>query len=153
MTDVLIRKAVEADSGQIWLLMRDLAVFERYIDDFAITSEIVRESGFVKNPPDFYCLVAEAADGTIVGILVYYFLPYTMHNRPAVFIKELYVSEAARGGRIGERLMHALADEARARGCTQVKWTVAPWNEAGRRFYQRLGARENRDWLNYEWTL
>lgn len=42
---IKIRKAVEADSEKIWALMKALAVFERYIDSFAITPEIVRESG------------------------------------------------------------------------------------------------------------
>jgi len=31
------------------------------------------------------------------------------------------------------------------------KWNVAPWNEAGKKFYERLGAAENKEWLNYEW--
>ncbi len=38
-----IRKAVEEDSDKVWVLMRDLAVFEKYIDVFAITPEIVKE--------------------------------------------------------------------------------------------------------------
>lgn len=43
---VIIRKAVEADSAKVWVLMRKIAVFEKYIDVFAITPEIVKESGF-----------------------------------------------------------------------------------------------------------
>lgn len=147
-----IRKAAESDSKKIWALMKQLAVFEKYIDTFAITPEIVRESGFRKNPPDFYCLVAED-DDKIVGILVYYFLPYTAQNRPAIYMKELYVAEDYRSQRIGEQLMSALKKEARSNNCEQIKWTVAPWNEAGQRFYERLGAKENRDWLNYEWKV
>lgn len=80
--------------------MKDLAVFEEYIDVFAITPEIVRESGFQKNPPDFHCIVAENGD-EIVGMLVYYYLPYTAQNRPAIYMKELYVSEAYRGQKLG----------------------------------------------------
>lgn len=56
---IQIRKAVESDSERIYPLMKKLAVFENYIDSFAITPEIVRQKGFQKNPPDFYCLVAE----------------------------------------------------------------------------------------------
>lgn len=93
---IVIRKAVEADSDQVWVLMRDLAVFEKYIDDFAITAEIVKESGFHKNPPDFHCLLAEDND-KVAGMLVYYFLPYTAQNRPAIYMKELYVDEKYRG--------------------------------------------------------
>ena len=109
-----MRKAKEADSDKIWTLMKELAIFEKYIDTFAITTEIVKESGFRKNPPDFYCFVAEDEDKeTIAGMLVYYFLPYTAQNRPAIYMKELYVDTAYRGQKIGEQLMSALKEEAK----------------------------------------
>ena len=39
--------------------MRELAEFEKYAEAFAITEEILREQGFRRSPPDFYCLVAD----------------------------------------------------------------------------------------------
>lgn len=147
-----IRKAKIEDSAQLWVLMRDLAVFEKYIDSFAITPEVVRDSGFRKSPPDFHCIVAED-DGQIVGMLVYYLLPYTAQNRPAIYMKELFVSEGHRGQGIGRQLMSALRDAAKEHHCAQIKWTVAPWNKAGVRFYERLGARENSDWLSFDWNV
>lgn len=148
----IIRKAIESDSEKIWILMEQLAIFEKYIDSFVITVDIVKNSGFRKNPPDFHCLVAENED-EIAGILVYYFLPYTAQNRPAIYMKELYVYEGYRGQKIGEQLMNALKIEAEKNNCSQIKWTVAPWNKAGQKFYERLGAEENNDWLNYEWKV
>tara|TARA_R110002124_G_scaffold114935_3_gene270532 strand:- start:902 stop:1015 length:114 start_codon:yes stop_codon:yes gene_type:complete len=35
--DVTIRKAEEKESGKIWKLMKELAVFEKDINSFAIT--------------------------------------------------------------------------------------------------------------------
>ncbi len=150
--NITIRKAEEKDSENVWHLMKELAIFEKYINSFAITPEIVRNSGFQKNPPDFYCLIAEDND-KIAGMLVYYFLPYTAQNRPAIYMKELYVDENYRGQKIGEQLMNAVKIEAERNNCSQIKWAVAPWNEAGIRFYERLGAKENKDWLNYEWNI
>jgi GNAT superfamily N-acetyltransferase len=147
-----IRNAREADSDELWVLMRDLAIFEKYIDSFAITPEVVRESGFRKDPPDFRCIVAEE-DGKIVGMLVYYLLPYTAQNRPAIYMKELFVSEGHRGHGVGQQLMDALRAAAKEHGCAQIKWTVAPWNRDGVRFYERLGAKENTDWLSFDWNV
>jgi ribosomal protein S18 acetylase RimI-like enzyme len=132
--------------------MKELAIFEEYIHSFAISPEIVRESGFRKNPPDFYCIVAEDND-TIAGMLVYYFLPYTAQNRPAIYMKELYVDEKYRGKKVGEQLMNTLKEEAKLTNCSQIKWTVAPWNKGGQRFYERLGAKQNKEWINYELTV
>lgn len=150
--NMIIRKAEEKDSEKVWYLMRELAIFEKYINSFAITPEIVRNNGFRKKEPDFHCIVAEDND-KIAGMLVYYYLPYTAKNRPAIYLKELYVDESYRGQKIGEQLMNELKAEAKENNCVQIKWTVAPWNKAGQKFYERLGATENKDWLNYEWNI
>lgn len=64
--------------------MKELAVFEKYIDSFIITPEIVRFTGFQKIPPDFYSMVAEEND-KIISMLMYYLLPYTTQNRPEIY--------------------------------------------------------------------
>ena len=149
--DIQIRNMQEQDVEQVWQLMRELAVFENYIDRFAITPAIVKEKGLDKQPPEFYCMVAEHRDDKrIMGMLVYYFLPYTAQNRPAIYMKELYVDEQYRGHRVGEALIKELAKEAKKHNCIQIKWGVAPWNKGGVRFYERLGAREDNEWLNFE---
>jgi N-acetylglutamate synthase-like GNAT family acetyltransferase len=71
MTSPQIRKAVEADIPNLLPLMRELAEFEKYASDFAVTEEVLREQGFRRSPPDFHCLIAEEA-GELVGFLVYY---------------------------------------------------------------------------------
>ncbi len=146
-----VRKAVESDIGQIFPLMKQLAVFEHYIDSFAITPEIVREKGFEKSPPDFYCIVAEdASTKAIAGMLVYYFINYTARNRPYIYLKELYVADRHRSRGIGKQLMDALREEAKIAGCTHIKWAVAPWNVRGKKFYESLGATEDREWIYYQ---
>jgi hypothetical protein len=40
--NITIRKAEEKDSEKVWHLMKELAIFEKYINVFAITPEIVR---------------------------------------------------------------------------------------------------------------
>src|SRR2546427_120145 len=110
MTKPLVRQAVEADIPQLLPLMRELAVFEKYIDAFAITEEILREQGFRRSPPDFYCLVVENG-GALAGFLVYYFVPFTFRVKPNLIIKELYVAEGSRSQGVGELLMKAAAQE------------------------------------------
>lgn len=139
----------ESDIPQTFELMKALAVFEHYIDSFAITPDIVKEKGIDKNPPDFYCLVADD-NGIIAGMLVYYFLPYTAQNCPAIYMKELYVDENFRSQKVGEKLMLKLKQIAKENNCQTIKWTVAPWNDRGMKFYERLGAKQNTEWVNYE---
>ena len=147
--NVIIRKPTEEDIPGLWKLMHELAVFEKYIDIFKISPEAVLEKGFLKSPPDFFSFIAEA-DGKVAGMIVYYFLPYTATNRPSMYIKELYVDEKLRGLKMGELLMKAVAEEAKKHDCFSIRWTVAPWNKDGMRFYERLGAKQNIEWVNYE---
>jgi ribosomal protein S18 acetylase RimI-like enzyme len=144
----IIRPATEQDIPQLLPLMRALAKFEHYLDVFAVNEDVLREQGFRNDPRDFHALVADA-DGTLVGMLVYSFVPFTATAKPTLYVKELYVAEAARGQHVGEQLMRAAAREATTRGCGTIRWTVANWNTSGQRFYERLGAQANPVWIDY----
>jgi GNAT superfamily N-acetyltransferase len=145
---MLIRAAKETDIAKLHVLMKELARFERYIDVFAVTEDIVLEQGFKRSPPDFHCLVAEEA-GELAGMVVYYFIPFTAIAKPTLYIKELFVAAAGRGKGTGKLLMKAVAEVALRQGCGVIKWQVAPWNKDGIRFYEQLGAKANTDWIDF----
>ena len=144
-----IRKAVEADVPNLLPLMRELARFERYDDAFAITEEVLCAQGFQRSPPDFECFVAEE-DRKLIGLLVYYFVPFTYRAKPNLVVKELYVNGEYRSKGVGELLMKAVAREAERAGCGMIKWWVAKWNARGIQFYERLGARIDPDWHEFQ---
>jgi GNAT superfamily N-acetyltransferase len=144
-----IRKAAEGDIPHLLPLMRELAEFEKYAADFAVTGAVLHERGFLRSPPDFHCLIAED-DGELVGFLVYYFVPYTYRAKPNLIIKELYIAEPNRGTGAGKLLMKAVAKEAALTGCGMIKWWVAKWNERGIEFYKRLGAKIDSDWHEFQ---
>ncbi len=140
---------MEADVPNLLPLMRELAEFEKYADYFAITEEVLHEQGFRRSPPDFHCLVAEE-NGVLIGLLVYYFVPFTYRAKPNVIIKELYVADEHRSKGVGKLLMKAIATEAEQAGCGLIKWYVAKWNQRGIEFYERLGAEIDPDWHEFQ---
>jgi len=144
-----IRKAVEADIPKLLPLMRELAAFEKYDKAFAITEEILREQGFRRSPPDFHCVVAEE-NNQLVGLAVYYFVPFTYRAKPNMIVKELYVADGQRSKGVGELLMKAVAKEAQQASCAMIKWWVAKWNRRGIDFYERLGAKIDPDWHEFQ---
>ena len=146
---ITIRPAVATDSPALFELMHELAVYERYDHEFAINEAIVYQYGFSRTPPDFYAIVAEENE-KLVGMVVYYFVPYTAIARPTLFIKELYVRETARNQNVGKTLMQAVSQQALEQNCGAIKWMVAPWNADGIRFYESLGAQENTRWLHFD---
>ncbi len=148
---IRIRRAVAGDVSALLELMQRLAEFERYDADFAVSTETLIAQGFEREPPDFYALVAEApqSTGVLLGMLVYYLIPFTFRARPTLYIKELYVADSGRGRGIGEALMRAAASNAVAHGCASIKWQVAEWNTRAREFYERLGAAPDHVWVDY----
>ena len=129
--------------------MRELARFEKYIETFAVTEEVLREQGFRRSPPDFHCFVAEK-NNQLIGMLVYYFVPFTDRAKPKMIIKELYVAEGHRERGVGRLLMKNVAQVAVQCDCGVIKWQVAPWNVDSIRFYAQLGATINKDWIELE---
>ena len=144
-----IRKAVEADIPNLLPLMRQLAEFEKYADDFAVTEHVLREQGFHRSPPDFHCLVAEEGSD-LIGCLVYHFVAFTYRAKPNLIIKELYIAGPHRSRGVGKLLMKAVAKEAALTGCGMIKWWVAKWNERGIEFYKQLGAKIDSDWHEFQ---
>jgi GNAT superfamily N-acetyltransferase len=143
-----IRKAVEADIPNLLPLMRQLAEFEKYADDFAVTEHVLREQGFQRSPPDFHCLVAEEGSD-LVGLLVYHFVAFTYRAKPNLIIKELYIAGPHRSRGVGKLLMQAVAKEAAFR-LWHDQVVGAKWNERGIEFYKQLGAKIDCDWHEFQ---
>lgn len=144
-----VRLATASDVPALLPLMRGLAEYEGYADRFAVTETTLLEQGFRHSPPDFECLVADMGDGVLSGMLVFYLIPFTFSARPTLFVKELYVAAEMRGTGVGEQLMRGAAAESVRRGCGLMKWQVARWNSGAARFYERLGATPDPEWVDY----
>lgn len=148
-----VRPAVVTDVPALLPLMRGLAEYEGYADRFAVTEETLVSAGFAKTPPDFECLVAETDSGSLAGMLVYYMIPFTFTTKPTLFVKELYVDAEWRSSGVGSAIMRAAAAEAVRRNCGLMKWQVARWNADAARFYRRLGAKDDPEWVDFSLTL
>lgn len=97
--------------------------------------------------------VACDADGRVLGLAAILFVhslvePAPPHDRQC-HVKELFVRAAARGRGVGRALMAWAAREALRHGCGRVDWHVQAANQAGMRFYTRLGAHPVEDRLSF----
>jgi GNAT superfamily N-acetyltransferase len=104
---VLVRPFERRDVAAVLALMRELAVFERYIAHFRVTEADLLEHGFGAHPR-FGVFVAEHGVA-IIGIAVHYQIPWTFDLRPILVLKELFVSETARGLGAGTALFDLVA--------------------------------------------
>lgn len=139
-----IRPARPGDEHDILRLVRALAAYEREPDAVEATAEGLRHHLFGPSPQVF-AHVAEQ-DGEVVGIAVWFLSFSTWTGRHGIYLEDLFVDPAARGGGVAFALVRALAAEARTRGCARIDWAVLDWNALAKGFYRRLGARHNAGW-------
>lgn len=127
-------------------LDRELAHFEKLPppDD----AEAARLSSWIFDAGRAEALVAELGE-RIEGIAIFYEGINSFRARPFLYLEDLVVSQEARGRGVGEALMAELAREAVKRGSSRLEWAVLDWNDGALRFYRRLGARPQTEWLRY----
>lgn len=68
-----------------------------------------------------------------------YLLKNDLHERPYAFIEDLYVAEAERGAGYGSKMLQAMIEEAKKRGCYKIIATSRKPRRAVHRFYEKNG--------------
>jgi GNAT superfamily N-acetyltransferase len=145
-----IRPATRADAPVIASLVRELADYEKLLDEAKATPEdFLRE---LDSPnPVIHVLIAEW-QGEPAGFALYFFNFSTFVGRPGLYLEDLFVRPAQRSHGIGRALLRALARIAKDRGCGRMEWAVLDWNEPALRFYQSLDARQMNEWIIHRLT-
>ena len=83
MIDVSLRKAEEADFKKIFSLIKELAEFEKSLDQLTNTPErMAAEKDY------FECFVIETPEHEMVGYIVYYYCYYTWVGK-AMYMDDL----------------------------------------------------------------
>ena len=141
---IQVRPFRHADVPELLGLMRELAVFEGYIDQFQLREADLVEHGLGPEPR-FGALVADT-QGALVGMAVHYVIPWTYDLKPTLVLKELLVRESSRGQSVGKALIEALIGHARSLNAARITWMVLAGNEAARRFYEQVGGERDRMW-------
>ncbi len=142
----MIRAAATADVPAILALTRELAAYERAVDDARATEEQLRDALFGEHPAVFGLIAEDDASGETVGFALWFRNFSTWTGTHGVYLEDLYVRPAARGSGHGKRLLAELARICVARGYERFEWTVLDWNAPAIGFYRSLGAVGMDEW-------
>jgi len=137
-----IRPAEEADFPAILNIIKELALFEKAPEKVTNTVEQMKaEKDYFK------CLVATGDEGEVVAICLYFFAYYTWVGK-SLYLDDLYVLEPFRRYGIATALLGELFKIAREENCNRVRWQVLDWNENAIKFYKKIGATLDYEWVN-----
>ncbi|MFG1627043.1 GNAT family N-acetyltransferase [Kribbella sp. NPDC049227] len=135
MPSIEIRRAIPADAETVLTMLRELAGYQ---DQSAyVTASVEDWRGFLGRS-EVIVLIAEV-DGEVAGYVSSLRRPYLWVGGDQLALDDLYVREQFRDAGVGRALMLELARHALPDRLT-IGWGLRLENEAGYRFYQRLGA-------------
>ena len=99
--DIDIRKGIKKDLPQVLALIKELADYEKSLDQVDVTLEQLEKDGF-DGHPHYYLLVAEEK-GEIIGVC-FYFIRYSTWKGKVLFLEDFVVKEEYRRKGIGGML-------------------------------------------------
>lgn len=148
----MIRAATPADVPVIRDMIRELAEYERALEHARATEEQLHEALFGEHPAVFALMADDDATGDPVGFALWFRNFSTWTGTHGVYLEDLYVRPAARGGGHGRALLTALAQICVERGYERFEWWVLDWNEPSIGFYKSLGAEAMDEWTVFRLT-
>ena len=143
----IVRAARPQDVALLLGLFAELAAYEHLEHVVTATDERLADALFGERPAA-EALIAEV-DGETAGYAVFYPTFSTFLAIQGVWLEDLFVRPAHRGGGVGRALLAAVAARTRERGGERLEWSALDWNELALGFYNRIGASQMNEWITH----
>ena len=142
--EIKIRKAKRTDSSEIIRLICELAEFEKLEPPDKIASRRLLRDAFSKNPK-FKIILAEY-NKELIGYAFYFFTYSTFLAKQSLYLEDIYISENFRNKGAGKIFWNELLKIAGKNKCGRMEFIVLDWNKNAIKFYEKLGARQMKEW-------
>ncbi len=142
-----IYRAKKSDSKDILRLINELADFEKLTPPDSKAKKRLIIDAFGKKPL-FYVLLAKEGDKS-VGYAFYFFTYSSFRAKKTLYLEDIFISENFRKFGIGKMLFDELIKIAKKNKCGRMEWCVLDWNINAIKFYDKLGAKQLKNWLYY----
>jgi GNAT superfamily N-acetyltransferase len=144
MIPPLIRPAAPADAEAIFVLIQELARYEKLTHQVTGTAAELEQHLF-GSPVHAEALVVEHRN-KLIGFALFFETYSTFLTRPGLHLEDIYVQPLYRTQGIGTALLRTVAQLAVERQYGRLEWTVLDWNEPAITFYRKMGADILPDW-------
>ena len=149
MSELTFRYAQREDCGKILNFIKELAIYEKMLDEVVATEEILEEWIFDKKTAE---VIFPCVDGVEVGYALFFHNFSTFLGRAGIYLEDLFIMPEHRGKGYGKATLKQLVKIAVERGCGRLEWSCLDWNQPSIDFYLSLGAEQMSDWTAYRLT-
>jgi GNAT superfamily N-acetyltransferase len=147
MDQFTIRPGQLGDEALILQLLLELAEYEKLLEKFHITEEVIRRD-YLGAQPLLHCDLAFEGSAA-AGVATWYWNYSSFAAKRAIYLEDLFVRPKFRGKGYGKALLRHLAHIAVRAGAQSVEWSVLDWNKPSIEFYDSLGAKPVTGWYTY----
>lgn len=147
MSGFSIRPARRGDQSSIVALLGELAAYEKLLDRFHITEDVVERDYLCEQPLLFCDLLFEGEKPA--GIATWYWTYGSFATARKAYLADLFVRPEFRGRHYGRALIANLAKRVLVHGGVGIDWEVLDWNQPSIDFYDSLGATSIKNWIAY----
>lgn len=141
-----LRIAEVNDVPLILEFIKELAVYEKMLDQVVATEEILLESLFIKKTAE---VIIGEYQNQPVSFAIFFHNFSSFLGRPGIYLEDLFVKPEMRGKGIGKIMLSYLAKLCIERNCGRLEWSCLDWNEPSIAFYKQMGAIPMDEWTVY----
>lgn len=143
----VLRPAVSEDISQIIALMRDMAEFEKMLDQFEATETAIYDNLFGAEPAAKALVITTQDQPDQLVAYIFWFHNYsTFKARRGLYLEDIYIAPAHRNQGLGGFVLKSLAQKAIDLDCARFEWVVLDWNQNAIDFYEHHEASVLHQW-------
>lgn len=138
-----LRKTTERDVSLILSFIKEIAEYEKLLDEVIATEDSLKQSLFIEKRA---LVVIAELNNEPIGYALYFFNYSTFVGRAGLYLEDLYIKPQFRGAGLGKEIFKFLAKQAMENNCKRMEWTCLNWNKPSIKFYESLGAIPMDEW-------
>jgi len=141
-----MRFAEENDTKLILDFIKELADYEKLLNEVVATEEIIYDSLFVQKKAE---VIIGEYDGKAMGFALFFHNFSTFLGKSGIYLEDLYIKPEMRGKGLGKIMLSFLGKLAVDRNCGRLEWWCIDWNDPSIKFYKEMGAKPMDEWTVY----
>lgn len=148
-SEPIFRYAEEKDVALILSFIKDLAEYEKMLEEVVATEEMLRYWLFKEKKAEVLFVMENEKE---VGFALFFYNFSTFLGQAGIYLEDLFVLPEYRGKGYGKAILKQLAKITIERGCGRLEWSCLDWNKPSIDFYLSLGATPMEEWTTYRVT-
>ncbi|EFA84106.1 HAG group protein [Heterostelium album PN500] len=151
-----IRTSKKEDMERVFELVKELADFQNMLEKFTGSKEDLEKWTFGEHKLlyiycGWLCPVSEDCyiPPKMIGYTIHFLNYSTFKHIPGIYLEDIYVQPEYRGKGYGKALLLNLCKIAKDNEFDIVEWQVLDSNKSSIDFYESMGAKPIREWVQY----